>query len=72
MKIPIPPVLKCGKKIHYPIFYDECCVHANNQCTFTWACKGEPPLRNKSHSCIVHVLDFIIEHCGHLVLWQFE
>jgi hypothetical protein len=72
MEIPIPPVLKPGERIHYPIFHDECCVHANDQCTFVWAREGEPPLRNKSRGRIVHVSDFIIEHCGRLVLWQFE
>jgi hypothetical protein len=72
MEIPIPPVLKPCERIHYPIFHDECCVHANDQCTFVWAREGEPPLRNKSRGRIVHVSDFIIEHCGRLVLWQFE
>ena len=72
MEIPIPPVLKPGEKIHHPIFHDECCVHANDQCTLVWAHEGELPLRNKSRGQIVHVLDFIIEHCGCLVLWQFE
>jgi hypothetical protein len=72
MDIPIPPVLKSGERIHYPIFHDECCIHANDHSTFIWAREGEPPLRNKSRGRIVHVLDFIIEHCGRLVLWQFE
>jgi hypothetical protein len=72
MEIPIPPVLQPGERIHYPIFHDECCIHANDQCTFVWAREGEQPLRNKSRGRIVHVSDFIIEHCGRLVLWQFE
>jgi hypothetical protein len=72
MEIPIPPVLKPGERIHYPLFHDECCIHANDQCTFVWAREGEPPLRNKSRGRIVHVSDFIIEDCGRLVLRQFE
>jgi hypothetical protein len=72
MEISIPPVLKPGERIHYPIFHDKCCVHANDQCTFVWAHEGELPLRNKSCGRIVHVSDFIIEHCGCLALWQFE
>jgi len=33
--------------------------------------EGEQPLRDKSRGCIVHISDFIIEHSGWLVLWEF-
>ena len=36
METALPPDLKPGKKIHYPIFHDECCIHANDQCTYVW------------------------------------
>ncbi|KAJ7597988.1 hypothetical protein C8J56DRAFT_883292 [Mycena floridula] len=62
------PILKESEKIHYPIFHDETCVHANDQSNFVWMLEGEQPLRNKSRGCIVHVSDFIVEHCGRLSL----
>lgn len=65
---PIPPVLKDGEKIHYPIFHDECCFHANDQSNYVWMREGEQPLRNKSRGRIVHVSDFVLEHCGRLCL----
>ena len=36
METAVPPDLKPGKKIHYLIFHDECCIHANDQCTYVW------------------------------------
>ena len=68
METIIPPKLKPGEKIHYPIFHDECCVHANDQCSYVWMREGEQPLRDKSRGRIVHISDFIIEHSGRLVL----
>ena len=62
------PTLKPGEKIHYPIYHDEICVHANDQSNFVWIKENEQLLCNKSHGCIVHASDFIIEHSGHLVL----
>lgn len=44
----VPPLLNDGEKIHYPIFHNECCVHANDMCSYVWAREGEQPLRNKS------------------------
>lgn len=73
MEIAIPPTLQPGEKIHFPIFHDECCVHANDQCMYVWAQEGEQPLRNKARGRIVHISDFIIEHGGgRLCLWEFE
>lgn len=72
MENAIPPTLQPGEKIHYPIFHDECCVHANGQCAYVWAREGEQPLRDKSRGCIVHISNFVIEHSGRLVLWEFE
>ncbi|PBK71028.1 hypothetical protein ARMSODRAFT_884248, partial [Armillaria solidipes] len=54
------------------VFHDESCVHANDQCNFVWMWKGEQPLQNKSHGCIIHISDFIIEHCGKLALSKEE
>ena len=71
METAVPPDLKPGKKIHYPIFHDECCIHANDHCTYVWMWEGEHPLRDKSHGQIVHVSDFIVEHLGWLCLWEF-
>ncbi|KAF9455341.1 hypothetical protein BDZ94DRAFT_1370850, partial [Collybia nuda] len=68
----IPPSLKDGEKIHYPIFHDETCVHANDQANFVWMREGEQPLRNKSCGRIVHVSDFIVEHGGRLSLTEAE
>lgn len=64
----IPPVLKPGEKIHYCIFHDETCIHANDQCTCVWQREGEQPLRDKSRGRINHISDYIIEHCGRLCL----
>jgi len=64
----IPPKLKPGEKIHYCIFHDETCMHANDQCTCVWQREGEQPLRDKSRGRITHVSDYIIEHCRHLCL----
>jgi hypothetical protein len=50
-----------GEKVHYCIFHDESCFHANDQSNFVWMREGEQPLRNKSRGRIVHVSDFIIE-----------
>jgi hypothetical protein len=68
METAIPPELKQGEKIHHPIFHDECCVHANDQCSHVWMREGEQPLRDKGRGRIVHISDFIIEHSGRLVL----
>ncbi|KAJ7571964.1 hypothetical protein C8J56DRAFT_907098 [Mycena floridula] len=59
----VPPDLPPGRKIHYPIFHDETCVHANDQANFVWMREGEQPLQDKSRGHIVHVSDFILEHC---------
>ena len=66
MQTAVPPKLKPGKKIHYPIFHDECCVHANDQCSYVWMHEGEQPLRDKGWGHIVHVSDYIVEHSGHI------
>ncbi|KAJ7584549.1 hypothetical protein C8J56DRAFT_1027796 [Mycena floridula] len=63
-----PPELKDGEKIHYPIFHDETCVHANDQSSFVWMREGEQPLRDKSRGRIVHFSEFILEKCGRLSL----
>jgi hypothetical protein len=62
METVIPPKLKPGEKIHYPIFHNKCCVHSNDQCSYVWMHEGEQLLRDKSRGCIVHISDFIIEH----------
>ncbi|KAH8792250.1 hypothetical protein DL96DRAFT_431245 [Flagelloscypha sp. PMI_526] len=62
------PTLKDGEKIHYPIFHDECSVHANDLDPYVWEREGEEAIRGKSRGRIVHVSDFIIEHCGRLAL----
>ena len=71
METAVLPDLKPGEKIHYPIFHDECCIHANDQCTYVWMREGEQPLRDKSRGQIVHVSDLIVEHSGRLCLWEF-
>jgi hypothetical protein len=59
---PTPPKdLPPGQKIHYCIFHDECCFHANDQSNFVWMKDGEQPLRGKGRGRVVHVSDFIIE-----------
>ena len=68
MDIVTPPQLKPGKKIHYCIFHDETCMHANDQCSCVLQREGEQPLRDKSCGRITHVSGYIIEHCGHLCL----
>lgn len=68
----VMPLLKEGEKIHYPVFHDETCVHANDQDNFVWMREGEQPLRNKSRGRIVHCSDFIIEQCGRLCLNEEE
>ena len=68
----ISPSLKAGKKIHYPIYHDETCIHANNQSNFVWMRDGKQPLWGKSHGCLVHVSDFIIEHSRRLWLNEAE
>lgn len=50
------PTLQPSQKIHYPIFHDKTCVHANDLANFVWMREGEQPLRNKSHGQIVHVM----------------
>jgi hypothetical protein len=35
---------------------------------FEWMKEGEQPLRQKSRGRLVHVSDFILEHCGRLAL----
>lgn len=63
-----PPTVPAGEKVHYPIFHDETCVHANDLANYVWMREGEQPLRNKSRGRIVHVSDFIIEASGRLSL----
>ncbi|KAJ7928725.1 hypothetical protein B0H13DRAFT_2311352 [Mycena leptocephala] len=64
----IPPKLKPGDVIYYPIFHDEATVHANDQSHFVWETDDQHELRQKSRGRLIHVSDFIIEHCGRLVL----
>ncbi|KAF7291198.1 DDE family endonuclease [Mycena indigotica] len=64
----VPPTLKDGQKIFYPIFHDETSIHANDQTRYVWEREDEHELRSKSRGRIVHVSDFIIEHCGRLYL----
>ena len=63
-----PAGLLDGQKIHYPIFHDETCFHANDLDNYVWIRAGEQPLRGKSRGRIVHVSDYIIEICGRLAL----
>lgn len=58
--------------MHHAIFHDETCIHANDQESFVWMKEGEQPLRQKSRGRIVHVSDFIIEHCGRITLSEAE
>lgn len=64
----IPPTLKAGDVIYYPIFHDEATIHANDQSHFVWETDDQHELRKKSRGRLIHVPDFIIEHCGRLVL----
>ncbi|KAJ7264692.1 hypothetical protein C8J57DRAFT_1230464 [Mycena rebaudengoi] len=64
----IPPKLKPGDVIDYPIFHDESTVHANDQSHFVWETDDQHELRQKSRGRLIHLSDFIIEHCGRLVL----
>lgn len=64
----IPPTLKAGDVIYYPIFHDEATIHANDQSHFVWETDDQHELRKKSRGRLIHVSDFIIEHCGRLVL----
>lgn len=67
-----PPQLDLGQKVHFPIFHDETCVHANDLSNSVWMREGEQPLRNKSRGRIVHVSDFILEKDGRLSLTEEE
>ncbi|KAJ7144254.1 hypothetical protein C8R44DRAFT_725211 [Mycena epipterygia] len=64
----IPPTLKAGDVIYYPIYHDESTLHANDQSHFVWETDDQHELRQKSRGRLIHVSDFIIEHCGRLVL----
>ncbi|KAJ7259301.1 hypothetical protein C8J57DRAFT_1639976 [Mycena rebaudengoi] len=64
----IPPNLKPGDIIYYPIYHDESTVHANDQSHFVWETEDQHKLRQKSRGHLIHISDFIIEHCGRLVL----
>jgi hypothetical protein len=68
LEIVIPPVLKEGEKIHYMLFQDESCMHANDQSMYIWQEEGVQPLRSKDRGRLNHCSDIIIEHCGRLVL----
>lgn len=67
-----PPVLQPGKNIHYCIFHNETCVHANDQCNCTRQREGEQPLCDKSWDRINHCSDYIIEPSGRLCLSEDE
>jgi hypothetical protein len=64
----IPPNLKPRDVIYYPIYHDESTVHANDQSHFVWETEDQHELRQKSRGRLIHISDFIIEHCGRLVL----
>ncbi|KAJ7472095.1 hypothetical protein FB451DRAFT_1471312 [Mycena latifolia] len=64
----ISPQLKPGDVIYYPIFHDESTVHANDQSHFVWETDDQHELRKKERGRLIHISDFIIEHCGRLVL----
>lgn len=64
----IPPKLNPGGVIYYPIFHDESTIHANDQSHFVWETDDQHELRQKSRGRLIHISDFIIEHCGRLVL----
>jgi hypothetical protein len=59
--------LKPGDVIYYPICHDESTVHANEQSHFVWETDDQHELR-KDRGRLIHISDFIIEHCGRLVL----
>ncbi|KAJ7939852.1 hypothetical protein B0H13DRAFT_2299891 [Mycena leptocephala] len=61
----IPPKLKPGDITYYPIFHDESTVHVNDQSHFVWETDDQHELRQKSRGRLIHISDFIIEHCGH-------
>ena len=78
METVISPNPQPGKKIHYLIFYDKCCIHANDQCTCVWMQEGEqhhtlepadewvpppPPVPFKSY-CLPH-FDIIYPNANH-------
>jgi hypothetical protein len=44
----ITPLLSEGQRVHYPIFHDKTCCHANDQVQSTWVQDGKQPLRDKS------------------------
>ncbi|KAL4063818.1 hypothetical protein J3A83DRAFT_4361906 [Scleroderma citrinum] len=56
---PIEPQLKPGKQLHVPIMHDESIVCANEL---------HYALMKKRQGCAVHILDFIVEQTGKLVL----
>ncbi|KAJ7243667.1 hypothetical protein C8J57DRAFT_1556267 [Mycena rebaudengoi] len=64
----IPPNLKPRDIIYYPIYHDESTVHTNDQSHFVWETEDQHELHQKSCCCLIYISDFIIEHCGRLVL----
>ena len=48
LEIVIPPILKEGEKIHYMLFQDESCMHANDQSMYVWQEEGVQPLCSKT------------------------
>lgn len=68
LEIVTPPNLKDGERIHYCIFQDESCIHANDQSMYIWQEEGIQPLRSKDRGRISHCSDFIYEQGGRLYL----
>jgi len=49
-------------------YQDECCFHVNDEAWSLWLWECEQPLHKKGSGRLIHVLDFINEEDGQLVL----
>ncbi|KAF8321916.1 uncharacterized protein EI90DRAFT_2811353, partial [Cantharellus anzutake] len=62
------PVLKEGERCIIPIWHDESCFHTNKFRRKLKRHQGRHLHRPYSHGCLIHVLDFINEETGWLVI----
>jgi hypothetical protein len=49
-------------------YHDKCCFHANNEAQSLWLQEGEQSLWKKGRGRLIHILNFINEEDGQLIL----
>jgi len=67
---PIPPILRPGEKEYILLAHDECTINTNDHARRVWLKDNQQPLKTKGNGQGIHILDWICELIGQLMLSQ--